>query len=213
MSVDALVPQVRSALGVSSSYDDEKIPDLIRRKITRLLRDYHFPKSVKRTEFLNLAEGDQFLTLPEGFKKELEVRIYNPSDNSYTDPLRKREQFRLPYPSNAPFYYWLEGTKLWLDTPIDASRAGFTAIVWHESMDAASNEDWLTTDFPDAVLYLSAVSGAAEFRKPEVAQIYAALWQDEQASLAIYLNELEWGGVEMYMREAGGPPLERYPIG
>lgn len=213
MSVDLMVPLVRSALAVSSSYDDEKIPDLIRRTINRLLRDYHFPKSVRRTEFATLAENDQHFTLPLGFKKEGVVRLFNPADNSWTDPLRKRDAFHLPYPSGAPYSYWLEGTELWLDTKIDAGRAGLSLVVWHESMDAESNEDWLTTDYPDAVLYFSCVRGAAEFRKTEVGQLYVALWSDERESLAIYLNELEWGNVQIYQREARGYPSDRYPIG
>jgi len=212
MTVDEMVPLVRSALGVSSSYDDEKIPDLIRRNINRLLRDYHFPKSVKRVSFTNAAAGDYRFQLPDGFKKELEVRYFNPADNTWSDPLTKRERFQLPYPSGTPYYYWLEGLYLVVDTPYPTSMVGFSTFVWAETMDAESNEDWLCTDFPDAVQYLSVTRGAAEFRKPEVMQIYAPLWQDEQQSLAIYLNELEWNKMDARMREAVSPITSRYPI-
>lgn len=211
MSVAELVPIVRGGLAVNASYDDEKIPDLIRSSINRLLRDYHFPKAVKRTNAV-VALDDTSFALPVGFKKELEVRFFNPTDNSWSDPLAKRERFQLPYPADRPYYYWQEGQNLYWDTPIDVSRVGWSYYMWYESMDAASNEDWLTTDFPDAVKYLSITRGAAEFRKPEVLQTYAPLWQDEQQSLAIYLNELEWNNAEIYMREARRPAIERYPI-
>ena len=212
MSVDALVPEVRGALAVSSSYDDEKIPALIRRCINRLLRDYHFPKAVKRQDFLNLPLNANSFGLPVGFKKELEFRLYDPVSGTYSDPLVKRERFQLAYPSGAPHYYWLQGTTLMIDTPLNASYTGFSGFLWYESMDTASNEDWMTTDFPDAVFYLSVVRGCAEFRKPEVMQTYAPLWQDEQTSLAIYLNELEWNNSQINMKEARGWPAERYPI-
>jgi hypothetical protein len=126
-----------------------------------------------------------------GFKKEGMVRLYDPASTSWTDPLKKKDSFALPCLSDLLEFYWLEGQELWLDTPVDVAQVGLQVIVWAESMDAESNEDWLTVDFPDAVLYVSVVRGAAEFRKTEVAQLYSALWTDERESLAIYLNELE----------------------
>lgn len=212
MTVEELIPEVHGPLAVSSSYADTIIPQLIRRTINRLLRDYHFPKSVQRIEFLNAFLNSQEFTLPAGFKKELEVRYYDPTTDSWSEPLVKATGFRLPYPSGQPYYYWLEGQKLVVDTPYSASMVGFNTYIWAETMDAASNEEWLCEDFPDAVKYFSIVRGAAEFRKPEVAQIFGPLWQDEQQSLAIYLNELEWGNIRMNMREARGYPPERYPI-
>lgn len=211
MAVNDLVPEVLGALAVSSSYADEKIPALIRRSINRLLRDYHFPKSVKRVDFASAVAGTTEFNLPAGFKKELEVRYYNPGDSTYSDPLRKRERFQLPYPRGTPYFYWLEGERLVVDTPFSESMTGFSTYIWYESMDAAGNEDWFTTDFPDAAFYLSVVRGCAEFRKPEVMQTYAPLWDDERTSLAIYLNELEWNNADIMMREARGYNPERYP--
>lgn len=213
MDVDSMVPLVRSALAVSSSYDDEKIPDLIRRTINRLLRDYHFPKAVKRQDFAALTEGDNTFDLPDGFKKELEFRLFDPSDSSWSDPLVKSDGFKLPYPSGAPYYYWLEGTQLLIDTPIDVARIGFSGVLWYESMDSDSNEGWICNDYPDSVMYFSIVRGAAEFRKPEVASTYGPLWSDERESLSTYLNELEWNNVAIYQREARSIPIERYPRG
>lgn len=212
MTVAALVPEVRGGLGVNASYDDDKIPALIRRNIKRLLRDYHFPKAVQRAPDTVLALNDNVITLPVGFKKELEVRLFDPTDSSWSAPLTKRERFQLPYPAGRPYYYWLQGQELLWDTPIDASRVGWKMVLWYESMDVPPNEDWMTDDFEDAVRLLSITRGAAEFRKPEVLQTYAPLWQDEQQSLAIYLNELEWNNAEIMMKEAKQPNILRYPI-
>lgn len=211
MAVDVMVPLVRSALAVSSSYDDEKIPDLIRRTINRLLRDYHFPKAVQRYDFNNIMLDTQEFLLPEGFKKELEFRLFDPVGLAWSEPLVKRERFQLPYPDGSPHFYWLQGTKLVIDTPFDFDRVGWSAYLYYESMDAATNENWLTIDFPDAVFYFSVVRGAAEFRKSEVAQVYSQLWADERESLAIYLNELEWNNAEIRMKEPRGFPRDRYP--
>lgn len=212
MTIEALVPRVRKALGVNSSYDADEIPGLIRDACNRLLRDYHFPKSVKKQDYLALAEGTNGFALPAGFKQELEIRYFDPSDGSYSDPLRKREGFRLPYPSGVPYYYWLEGTNLRIDTPFSAAMTGFNAYIWYESMDVDGNL-WITDDFAPAVRYLAITRGCAEFRKPEVMQTYAPLWQDEQTSLAIYTEELRWNNAEINMREARGYPSCRYPRG
>ena len=88
---------------------------------------------------------------------------------------------------------------------------GYHTYIWAETMDAASNEDWMTTDFPDAVLLFAVTRGSAQFRKPEVMAAYAQLWADERESLAIYLNELEWNNADIRMREARPPAIERYP--
>lgn len=211
MTVAALVPRVRESLGVSASYDAETIPALIRRSIKRLLRDYHFPKSVHREEFLNLFLNSQEYTLPAGFKKELLVQFYDPVTTSWSEPLLKAEGFRLPNSEGYPRYYWLEGLKLHTDTPLDISRVGFTLQLWHESMDVAANEDWFTEDFEDAVYYHAVFRGAAEMRKPEVMQAFAPLWQDEVTSLAIYTNELEFDNLHMVQREPAARRGERYP--
>jgi len=216
MTVAALVPRVRRALAVSSQYDSEAIPDLIRAAVKRLLKDYNFHKTLKRVSLVTapataLVLGDQSFTLPSGFKKDLQVRFYDPADGTWSDPLRKREGFVLPAASGVTTYYWLEGTKLWIDTAIDTDGVGKLLYLFYQDMDDTTNEDWLTDDEPDAVAYLAITRGALDFRKPEVAQEYGALWIDERESLAIFKNELEWGNVEMLQREREIPPIDRYP--
>lgn len=212
MTFEEMVVRVRKALGVSSSYDDEDIPLLIRGAENRLLRDYHFPKSVQREEFLNLFLNSQEFTLPVGFKKELRVGFHDPVGMTWSDPgLEKAIGFQLPYPDDGPRRYWLEGIKLWIDTPLPSSMVGYTLQIWYENMDAETNEPWLLVDFPDSVFYRSVINGAPQFRKSEVLEAFTPLWQDEMTSLAIYLNELEWNNVAVNMREARPTPIERYP--
>lgn len=213
MSVAGLTPRVREALGVSSSYDAETIPALIRRSIKRLLRDYHFPKSLIREDFTELFINSDEFTLPDGFKKEYRVNFYDDSSgvDYWSDPLFKSETFRLPQPDGFPRYYWLEGTKLKTDTPLPESMVGFTLQLYYESWSVDDNETWFTEDFEDVLFYHSVFRGAAEMRKPEVMQAFAPLWMDEQQSLAIYTNELEFDNLEIRMREPSRQIVERYP--
>lgn len=224
MTVEAIVPRVRRGLGVSSSYDAETIPDIIRSALRRLLRDYNFPKSISRYYFGTggtgaegastrlLALGDQSFTLPAGFKREFQLRFYDPGKDTWSDPIEKREAFQMPSASGVTSYYWLEGTKLYIDTAVEADGVGHQLVMIYQTMGlTATIEDWLTDDFEDAVVYFAAMRGAVEVRKPELAKVYAELWADERESLAIYLNELEWGNVVMMQRERRLPPLDRYP--
>lgn len=237
MTVEALVPRVRKALGVSSSFDSEDIPDLIRAAIGRLLRDYHFPKTVSRYYLGSggtadgssgslLALSDQSFDLPNGFKLAGQLRFYDPSEKTWSDPLERRDGFILPselfadvtslvpnFTNQITKRFWLEGTKLWIDLAIDTDGVGKQLVLWYESLlvDTAS-EAWMTTDFTDAVVYLSIMRGALQFRKPDVAKDYSGLWQDEQTSLAIYLNELEWDSVVVMQRERRVETSPRYPI-
>lgn len=214
MTFAELVSRVREACGVNASYEDETIPALVDRCINRLLRDYHFPKAVKEYDFTNLFIDSQEYTLPDGFKALLEARFYDPVTESWAEnPLEKKIGRQFPRSLGYPSQYWLQGTKLITDTKLPAEMVGFTLELFYESMDAASNRDWFVTDFESAIFYFAAARGAAEFRKPEVAQLYGQLWSDERESLAIYLNELEWDDVELIMREARAEPRLRYPAG
>lgn len=223
MSVNALVPRVRRSLGVSQSYDNETIPDLIRGAVRRLLRDYNFPKSKSRYYFGSggtgspgantrlLALNDQSFALPAGFKKEFQLRFYDPSDSTWSDPIKKREGFIMPNALGVTEYYWMENQTLWIDTKVEADGVGKQLIMFYQTKDAESNEAWVTVDYEDAVAYRAILAGAVEVRKPDVAKTFAELWADERESLAIYLNELEWDNVEMMQRERRLPVIDRYP--
>lgn len=224
MTVAALVPTVRSNLGISSSYDAETIPNIIRSACRRLLRDYNFPRSIARYYFGSggtgnsgastrlLALNDQSFDLPTGFKKEFQLRFYDPADETWSDALKKREGFIEPDASGTTSWYWIEGTKLWIDTSIESDGVGKQLIMIYQTKGLTTTlEDWLTDEFEDAVVYFASMRGAVTVRKPDLAKVYAELWADERESLAIYLNELEWGNVNMMQRERRIPTLERYP--
>lgn len=226
MSIDSLTPRVREACGVSAAYDEETIPALIRRCILRMLRDYHFPKSVRRTDYTPILNQTAF-TLPAGFKKDLSVQWYDPSDaGSWSDPLNKATGFRRPQPDGFARWYWLQGLNLMLDTPTPTSMTSFSLQFYFESLQVEDivedtgttftvieegNEHWFAEDFADVLFYSAVVKGAAEFRKPEVAQTFTPLYQEELGSLAVFTNELEWGNARMQMMEPRLRQTERYP--
>jgi hypothetical protein len=210
MLIEALVPRVRTALGVSASYDTETIPDLIRSAIGRLLRDYNFPKSRARATFALAMLDQNTFQLPVGFKRAFGVRFYDPADKTWSDPLRRYEGFTLPHSSGETRGWWIEGQQLFIDTPIAQDGLGKELVLFYQDQSVANNSDWLLDNFEDAVAYLAITRGAADMRKPEVMQTYAPLWSDEQTSLAIYLNELEWDGVVVMQRETREPRRPRY---
>lgn len=197
MSVADLVPRVRVALGVSDSYDAEDIPALIRRQIVRLLRDYNFPKAMKRAQIVVPDATTTAYALPAGFKREALVNIYDPVGTLTSAPLKKREGFIGA--TLQPDYYWLQGQNIVVNAGFTDAGVGMYLMVYYLSMDYASNEDWMTADLEDVLFTLSVYRGATEFRKPDVGAAFAPLWQEDQRSIAIYANELEFGGIDAVM--------------
>lgn len=212
MLIEALVPRVRNGLGVAESYDNIEIPDLIKSAIRRLLRDFNFPKSKQRAIY-DLVLDDQGFDLPVGFKLPGTLRFYNPLTKEWSEPLRRYERFTLPSKDGVTSGYWIEGQKLWIDAPIEQDGVGKQLVLFYQDQSWELNYDWITDNYEDAVAYLAIVRGAGDMRKDEVMKIYAPLWSDEQTSLAIYLNELEWDSVEILMREPSMNPRVRYPTG
>lgn len=226
MTVETLTPRVREALGVSSSYDTETIPAAIRRAMKRLLRDYHFPKAISTVTWKTTAvdpepaliPGQQVFPLPKGFKKDMTVIYSQPGESvfdiKYSAPLKKLEGFRAPNSGDwSAKYYWLQGQNMVIDkwlTELPTDPLGLTLI--YEGWDVEVNESWFCEDFEDVLYLLTVYRTAAEFRKPEVMKAYAPLWAEEQQSLAIYTNELEWDNIDVMMREATWQPTERYPV-
>lgn len=210
MSVASLTPRVREALSVSSSYDEETIPAAIRRAIGALLRDYNFPKTIKRKEYA-LTDGLQSVTVPQGFKRPLNIQLYDAASIAWSDPLKRRESFVRPQGDGIPRRYWLEGTKLWLDTAISGGYVDCILQLFYQTQLVADCEDWMTDDFEDVIFNYTIYREAASLRKPEVQQAFTQLWAADRTSLAVYLNELEFGGLEMVMREQTWTDPERYP--
>lgn len=216
MTVASLTPRVRTALSVSNSYDAEEIPAAIRRSISRLLRDYHFPKMVRLHEYALSTLEQQAFTLPAGFKKDLQVRLYDEDHISYADrkwsePLRKLGSFTLPPRDRVPRHYWLQGLDLMLDTPVEEVFLNYKLQLYYESQDLAFNESWIVADFEDTIFYMTCARYAIELQKPEVAQAFSDLWDDERTSLAVYLNELEFNNYDILMHAPGEADHSRYP--
>lgn len=195
-----MVVKVRDALSVSASYDTI-IEQAVRGAVDRLLRDYNFPQSVLLCKWENVEASATEFTLPAGMAKPLSVRVHGLIDNehTYTEPLKRRSGFTLPGSSDVLDTYWLMGNKLCLNSTID--ETGYDVYLWYQSKDFTANEAWLFADFNDTVFIFSTLRAAMLVKKEEVFNTYTALWSEERASLAIFVNELEFNDVEMRMRE------------
>jgi hypothetical protein len=207
-----LVTRVREALSVDESYEATIIPYGIKRAGKRLLRDYHFPWAVQKQVFANLAAGSKDYAMPTAYKKELLVRFFDTEDLTYSNSLAKSDGPVLIAEDGVPRKYWIWGGSISTDIVLDATQAATTQLeVWFESLDWDANETWLLARFEDILYTYSTFRIAAEKNKTELAQIYASLWTDEQRSLAIYLNELEFDNQEFYRRESSAVLRDRYP--
>lgn len=209
-SIAEMVPALREALSVDNSFD-ATIIGMAERCMKRLLRDYHFPKSLRLQAYTNLILGAKEYTLPAGFKKEHLIRFYDPVEGTYTHGLTKREgPVGLPL-DGIPRHYWLQGAKFITDIAIEAESVGITMQLFYESMDVAGNESWFVGDFEDVLFTFTMYRGASELQKPDLAKSYAALWAEDRTSLAVYANELEFDGSEFYMNAAAPVSPTRYP--
>jgi hypothetical protein len=197
-----------------STYEAEDLPSSVKRYVKKLLRDYNFPKSVQIQTYQHPVEGSQNYALPEFFKRDLQVVWMddtNPVSPAYGAPLRKRESFIHPDPDGISRYYWLQGAMLWTDISVPAGSPSSNLILVHQNHSIADNMQWMLDDFEDILFSLSMMRLSGELSKPELAKVWAALWQEDQKSIAIYLNELEFANLDMVQRETGHRTTERYP--
>lgn len=202
-TVAEMAVELREALSLDNSHD-VSLEALTRRCIKRFLRDYHFPKALVLTEFKNILADTQSYDLPAGFKKEYLVRFYDPAEEVYDLPMFKREHPVKVEADGRARYYWVEGNKLFTDVTIDADSAGVTLQVYHESMDITAAEAWIVTDFEDVLFSYCMYRAAGQKRKAELKKEWHETWKEDRTSLAIYLNELEFGNGE-YMMNASSP--------
>lgn len=207
-----LVPRVRETLKVDSSYDAEIIPFGIQRAMTRLLRDYHFPWSVRTVPFTGLTANQTQYTLPSDFKKDLMVQFYDTAALAYSDPLDKVSGFRRANSDGVPRFFWLAGNKLNTDIKLPAAEIATTQLLLtYESLSWSINESWMIDQFEDMIYTLSVFRLATELNKEELAKLFATLWGDDRQALAIYTNELEFDNGVYTQRESKPPRGERYP--
>lgn len=207
MTIAAMVPVVREAVGVSSSYDAVTIPAGIRRAIAFMLRTWSFPQALEQSNF-PIADGAQQIALPvTGVGKIHAVRIRDGS-NSLFKRLRRTLVGELPH-SQGPLYYWQEGNVLKLDTAIEG--AGYSIDVWYNSTDVDAADSWITADFEDITFTLSTLRLATELRKMEIAATFQQIWQEQVPALAQYLHEVEFNDLDVRMKpQIDQSPVERY---
>lgn len=208
MTIAAMVPVVREAVGVSSSYDAVTIPAGIRRAIAFMLRTWTFPQALEIANF-PIADGASQVALPAtGVGKIRAVRIKD-ATNTLFKRLRRTLVGELPH-SQGPLYYWQEGAVLKLDTPIDG--VGYSIDVWYQSTDVDAADPWITADFEDTVFTLSTLRLATELRKTEVAATFQSIWNEHIPTIAQYLNEVEFNDLDVRMKPELNPqnPAERY---
>ncbi len=213
MTIASLAAIVREILSIDESYEATSLPAGLRRNLKKLLRDYHFPKSVRKEVYFPIL-GQQDFLLPDGFKKDLSVRWFSNygGENAWSDPLGKFESFELPDATGLASKFRLEGLNLITNTPLSSPYDNTQLWLFYESMDLASNEDWFLADFEDILLTYSVYRLSMDYRKPEVTAIYANLWAEERQAIAIYLNELEFDNQFIQWREPNNHPVrERYP--
>lgn len=208
--------RLQERLGVDSSYLDHDIPSTVQRCMLKLLRDYNFPKALATVVYDDddLEVDQQEYPLPDFVKKVLQVWFSDQESGTpvYGEPLLRREHFVLPDADGVSRYYWQAGTSLWTDIKLSAPITNIALNVVYQSNSPVANLGWLLDDFEDILFSLCMFRLSAELSKAELANTWAALWQEDQRSLAIYTNELEFGNIEMLMRGARPPATDRYPI-
>lgn len=207
------VTRVRVALGVSDSYEAVVIPAALREQIRYFLRGWNFPKSLTRKETAALAFGVQEVTMPDQAKKLNLVMLKDDTSTPATyKEIQRADSFRLPAIDGVPAYYWLTGTKIYLDTP--TPQAGLKLQMWYQSLDPELAEDWMLVEYGDVLFFRTVFAMAADMRKKDVQAAYGPLWGEAKGDLAVFVNELEFDKVEINMRDAAAlkqRTYSRYP--
>lgn len=207
MTIAALVPVVREALGVSSSYDATSIPAGIRRAIVFMLRSWTFPQALVAANVVITINTNLVLLPTVGVGKIHTVRLKDASGEMHKR--LRRTLIGETAVHTGPEYYWQEGNRIVLDTKI--TEAGYSADVWYNSINVDSADSWITADFEDIVFTLSVMRLAQDLRKPEVNAAYATIWQEQIPTLAQYLNEVEYNDMDIRMKPSANPsPVDRY---
>lgn len=201
-------------LRVDDSYLDTDLPASVRRLLKTLLRDYHFPKSIRKSVWADIAEGNQSYTLPDDFKKPILLCFMDSSgtETVFGDKLTRAEGFVRPDTDGVPRQYWLEGLTLWTDVTVPSNSPNTGLVLVYESNDPDYNLGWMLNDFEDVFFTYCMSRLSAELNKTELAQTWIPLWQSDKVAFAIYLNELEFEGMQLMMRPPAAQDLRgRYP--
>lgn len=219
MSVEEMVPSVRQALGVESSYDTDTIAPGIRRSIGFLLKTYRFPNALVRdTSLPALSLGAKEINLPNtglGIGELQALVMVDPDDATLRYRLRRDMPGNEISNTSEPTAYWREAGKLILNT--GTLKANWKPELLYYNSDITTAEAWITVDFLDELFNLTMFRLASQLRKAELAQLFSAYWAENKQQLAAYINEQNYSDLDIRMGERppkGGIPIDRYgPIG
>lgn len=203
-----MVPSLRETLAVSSAYDDTTILPGLRRAAAFLLRTYNFPKSLTLFTSAALAIAAKEVVLPvNNLGTVVVVRLTKAGPPAIYKRLRKT-LIAEPPRVGGPQFYWLQGNKLVLDTPM--AEAGWVLEVWYHNTDPVAAEAWLSGEFEDILFTRAVVNLALDLRKPEVYQAYNSIWSEQVPTLATYLNEVEFNDLDIRMGPMNSEVTPRY---
>lgn len=198
-----MVPTVREALGVSSSYDTVVVPAGIRRAIRFLLRGFNFPKAIIRTDLAVAAVAEPYVTLPADAGKVRAVQLFS-NDTPPKYYRLRRTLLGERGVGTMPTHYYQEGLRLYFDV---AKPANHGVHIWHNTTSVTSAEPWITDEFEDLLFVLSVMRLSQELRKPEVHAAFAASWQELVPTLGVYLNEVEFNDLDVRMQPEVAPAV------
>lgn len=207
--IDDLVGRVRGALGVSSSYDADLIPDGIRRACRFILRGWDFPQANARWDSAAFAIGADSIDLPAFFEKPWAAKLMlNQGADTLSRDLPRGGPDAIPHAGYGPRSYSIIGRKLYLDTKL--LEAGYYVRLWYKSLDLNAHEEWLTGDYEDTVFVRSVFTLANELSKPEIMQAYGPLWQEQVEQLGTTVSENNYADSEVIMRASTRDYTPRY---
>lgn len=214
VSLNSFIDNLSERLGLDDSYKAQDLPMFVKRVMRSFLRDYNFPKSIRRNDYTAIIADQQSYTLPDDFKKPLQVRFYDDGGSStvFGKPLVRTGQQVLPDQDGIARAYWIEGLLLYTDIKVPAADAADTNLrLLYQSNDPDYCSSWLLGEYEDILFTFCMYRGATEYGKTELAQLWAPLYARDERAIAIYQNELEFNDFGIVMSEVPTSQSERYP--
>lgn len=207
-----LIEDLREGLAVTAEHDASILRG-IKQAARQLLKIYNFREAVRRG-VVPIAASTDNVDLPADVGKIKAVWLTTVEGGiKLYKVLKRRGEGQLPVYAG-PSFYFAQGNQLFLDQAMPAVIASvYNLEIWYQSNDADFNESWLSTTYQDALEHLAGTKLALKKRKPEAAEIYARLWQQDTVILARYVSELEFSDMDIGMGEQHVVALERYPGG
>jgi hypothetical protein len=210
MAYGDILQDLREGLAVSASYDGRLMRG-ITNAARSLLRAYNFREALRRSDVI-VHQGQGNFELPLDAGKIKAVRLYvNEGGTTSYKRLRRREEGTLPY-YNGPTFYWIEGGKGLMDSPLPHDAVGYRVEIWYQTDSPEIAEPWLSTKYADVLEHKAGSEQAIKLRKTEAFSLYSQLWQEDVAILGRYIPELEFGDMDLSMGDRQREQvLDRYP--